>query len=552
MTFPITPFPMIPFFRRLFPAIALPLVVAVSGCQPKAGDTSAASDPQAKILLYGNGAEVQDLDPQTVTGIPEHKVVTALIEGLVSEDPVDLHPVPGVASSWDISADGLVYTFHLRPEARWSNGDPVTASDFVGSYQRLLTPALAAEYAYMIYDYVAGARDYFEGRLHDFGQVGIKALDEHTLQIRLLHPTPYLLSAMNHYAWYPVHLPTVKKFDGLARRGTQWTRPENFVGNGPFVLTEWRPNQILKVRRSPTYWDRANVKLDEIHFFPIDNLDTEERMFRTGQLHVTYDLPSAKIDTYRRENPAALRTDPYLGVYFYRFNVTRPPFDDVRVRRALALAIDREALVKNVVRGGERPAYAISYPDNQGYTPRAQLRGTIDDARRLLAEAGYPDGKGFPVRELIYNTQQNNRLVAEAIQQMWRKHLGIEVTLVNQEWKVYMDSQRTKNFDLLRAGWIGDYVDPHVFLDLWHSTSGNNTTGWANPDYDRLLEASLRAKNNEERYAIYQQLDQILVEELPAIPLYYYNRVHLVSPKLRNWYPTLLDNHPWKSVDLAE
>lgn len=552
MIFPTTPFLMIPFFRRLFPAIALPLVFVVSACQPKAGDTSAASDPNAKILLYGNGAEVQDLDPQTVTGIPEHKVVTALIEGLVSEDPVDLHPVPGVAASWDISADGLVYTFHLRPEARWSNGDPVTAQDFVGSYQRLLTPALAAEYAYMIYDYVAGARDYFEGRLHDFGQVGIKALDKHTLQIRLLHPTPYLLSAMNHYAWYPVHLPTVKKFDGLARRGTQWTRPENFVGNGPFVLTEWRPNQILKVRRSPTYWDRTNVKLDEIHFFPIDNLDTEERMFRTGQLHVTYDLPSAKIDTYRRENPAALRTDPYLGVYFYRFNVTRPPFDDVRVRRALALAIDREALVKNVVRGGERPAYAISYPDNQGYTPRAQLRGTIDDARRLLAEAGYPDGKGFPVRELIYNTQQNNRLVAEAIQQMWRKHLGIEVTLVNQEWKVYMDSQRTKNFDLLRAGWIGDYVDPHVFLDLWHSTSGNNTTGWANPDYDRLLEASLRAKNNEGRYAIYQQLDQILVEELPAIPLYYYNRVHLVSPKLRNWYPTLLDNHPWKSVDLAE
>lgn len=532
-------------------ALALPSACSKPASAPK--DPSTASAKAApKVLLWGNGYEIQDIDPQTVTGIPEHKVVTAVLEGLVSEDPHDLHPVPGVAEAWQISPDGLVYTFHLRTTARWSNGDPVTAEDFVRSYQRILTRELAAEYAYMIYNYVVGAKDYYEGKTTDFSKVGFRAVDAHTLEIRLLSPTPYLLSAMTHYAWFPVHIPTLVKFDALKRRGTNWTRVGNFVGNGPFVLKEWRQNQVLIVERSPTYWDRANVKLDEIHFFPVDNLDTEERMFRTGQLHVTYELPTGKIDSYRRENPAALRTDPYLGVYFYRFNVKRRPFNDVRVRKALALAIDRESLVKNVTRGGERPAYALSYPENQGYTARAKLEGTVEDAQRLLAEAGYPGGKGFPQVELTYNTQQNNRLIAEAIQQMWRKNLGIEVSVANLEWKVYLDAQHSLNYDVQRAGWIADYVDPHVFMDLWESTSGNNDTGWGNADYDRLLAEALRAKTTAERYEIYQQMDQILVDELPVMPIYYYNRVILVSPKLRGYYPTLLDNHPWKYIDIAD
>ncbi|HYP15743.1 MAG TPA: peptide ABC transporter substrate-binding protein [Opitutus sp.] len=543
--------------RRFSFSTLAALLLLTSACQPRSTDSAAAPAgdrhaPKPKILLFGNGAEVQDLDPHVVAGIPEHKVITALTEGLVSEDPRDLSPVPGVAESWDISPDGLVYTFRLRADAKWSNGDPVTAHDFIGSFKRILTPSLAAEYAYMLYNHVAGAKDYYDGKLTDFGQVGFSAPDDRTLQIRITHPTPYLLSTMNHYAWFPVHLPTVAKFDALARRGTRWTRPENFVGNGPFVLSEWRSNQILKVRRSPTYWDRANVKLDEIHFFPVDNLDTEERMFRTGQLHVTYEVPVGKIDTYRRENPASLKMDPYLGVYFYRFNVSRPPFNDVRVRRALALAIDREAIVKNVTRGGERPAYSMSFPDHAGYTPQARLQGDLAEARRLLAAAGYPDGRGFPVREVIYNTQQNNRLVAEAIQQMWRKNLGIEVTLSNQEWKVYMDAQDTMNYDIQRSGWIADYVDPHVFLDLWHSASGNNDTGWGNARYDEILASTFTAKSTAERYERYQELDRILVDEVPVMPIYYYNRVHLVSPKLINYFPTLLDNHPWKVVDLAD
>jgi oligopeptide transport system substrate-binding protein len=541
--------------RNVLLGCLLGALVALTGCGRREAAPSPAPappGPRLKTLNFGNGAEVQDIDPQIVTGIPEHKIVTALCEGLVAEDAHDLHPVPGVAASWDISPDGLVYTFHLRDNARWSNGDAVTADDFVRSYQRILTPELAAEYAYMLYNHVVGAEDFHAGRLKDFSKVGIKALDPRTLEIRLLHRTPYLLSSMTHYAWFPVHLATVEKFGGLTRRGTGWTKPGNFVGNGPFVIKEWRPNQVFIVERSPTYWDRDAIKLDQIAFYPVDNLDTEERMYRTGQLHVTYEIPTAKIDVYRREDPASLHTDPFLGVYFYRFNVKRKPFTDVRVRRALAFAIDRESLVRNVVRGGERPAYAMSYPDNNGYTPRALLTGTVEDAQRLMAAAGYPRGEGFPTVELMYNSQQNHRLVAEAIQQMWRENLGINVTLSNREWKVYIDAQRTRNYDIQRAGWIADYADPHVFLDLWQSGGGNNDTGWGSTDYDRLLAEALKAPNDTERYVFYQRMDRILVNEVPVMPIYYYNRVHLVSPKLRGYYPTLLDNHPWKGVDIAD
>jgi len=527
------------FSRLLFPLFAFTFLAAALPAVPQ-------------ILNFGNGSEPQDIDPQTVTGIPEYHIITALCEGLVSEDPHDLHPIPGVAKSWEISDDGLVYIFHLRDDARWSNGDPVTAEDFVRSYRRMLTPSLGAEYAYMLFNYVVGAKDFYDGKLADFSQVGFRAIDPHTLEIRLLHATPYLLQAMNHYAWFPVHIPTVEKFGGLDRKGSAWTRAENFVGNGPFVIKSWRSQQVLTVVRSPTYWDRANVKLDEINFYPIESLDTEERMFRTGQLHVTNEIPVSKIPVYRRSHPEQLRIDPYLGLYFYRFNVTRRPFDDVRVRRALALAINREAIVKFITRGDQRPAYAVSYPGNAGYMPQARLEGTLDDARRLLAEAGYPGGRGFPRVELLYNTSENHKQIAEAIQQMWRKNLGIDIALVNQEWKVYLDAQHSLNFQMARAGWIADYQDPNVFLDLWETGGGNNDTGWGNPEYDRLLAASWRAKTNEERYALYQKLDRILVDELPILPIYYYSRVHLVSPKVGGFYPTLLDNHPWKYIYLHD
>jgi oligopeptide transport system substrate-binding protein len=349
----------------------------------------------------------------------------------------------------------------------------------------------------------------------------------------------------------PVPIKVITQYGKVDEKRTSWTRAGNLVGNGPFLLKEWVPHQQIVVVKNPKYWDAANVKLEEVHFYPTEDVSVDERNFRTGQVDMTYELPLTKIDSYRRENPKALHIEPYLGIYFYRFNVARPPFNDKRVRKALALAIDREAIVQHVTRGDQRPAYAVSYPGNVGYTPRAQLTGSIEDAKRLLAEAGYPDGKGFPTVELLYNTSVNHRAIAETIQQMWRKNLGVNVELTNQEWKVYLDLQHSKNFSVERGGWIADYVDPHVFLEIWETNNGNNDTNWSNAEYDRLLEASLAAKTREERYALYQQMDAILVDELPVLPIYYYTTVRALNPKVQGYYPTLLDIHPVKYMSIG-
>jgi oligopeptide transport system substrate-binding protein len=545
--------PRYPALLTLFAAAS----ALLSGCgKDTRSEMASASKPSGglaaeQIWKVGNGSEPQDLDPQTVTGVPEHKIIMGLFEGLATEDPKDLHPVPGLAESWDISEDGKVYTFHLRPNLKWSNGDPIIASEIVESYKRMLSPKLAAEYAYLIYNFVAGAKDYYEGKVTDFAQVGFKAPDERTLQVTLRNKTPYLMKIIaSHISWSPVPVKVITHFGPLDQKRTAWTRAGNLVGSGPFILKEWSPHQRIVVARNPHYWDAKTVKLDEIHFLPTEDLSTDERNFRTGQVHMTYVLPAAKIDTYRKNNPESLRIDPWLGIYYYRCNVARPPLNDKRVRKALALAIDRESLVKNVTRGGEKPAYAVSYPGTADYFPRAKLEGTIEDAKRLLAEAGFPDGKGMPTIELLYNTQENHRAIAETIQQMWRNKLGVNIQLLNQEWKVYLDMQHTENFTLQRAGWIADYVDPHVFLEIWETSNGNNNTNWSNAEYDRLLQSALAAKNEDERYELYQKMDAILVDELPIIPIYYYTSVRTLSPKVKGFYPTLLDNHPYKYVYL--
>lgn len=522
-------------------------------CLLLTGATAAAAVAKPQIWRVGNGVEPEDLDPQAVSGVGEQKVIMGLFEGLLTEDPHDLHPVPGVAEAWEVSADGLVYTFHLRANARWSDGTPLTAADFVASYQRMLTPKFAAEYSYLLW-FVVGAEEFNAGRLTDFTQTGFKAVDARTLQVTLNHPTPYLLKIIaSHIAWDVVPTRVIAKFGPLDRKQTGWTRAGNLVGNGPFVLKEWLPNQKIVLARNPNYWDAATVKLDGIEFYPTEDIATEERMFRTGQLDKTNELPVAKIDTYRKDNPDALHIEPWLGLYFYRCNVTRPPLTDKRVRQALALAIDRESLIKNVVRGDEQPAYAVSYPGTAGYTPTARLTGDLAKARQLLAAAGYPGGRGCPTIELLYNTSQNHRAVAEAIQAMWRKNLGVEVSLVNQEWRVYLDTQhKTHDFQLERSGWIADYLDPHVFLEIWTTGNGNNDTLWSNAAYDRLGQSALAAKDDTERYALYQQMDAILVDECPVIPIYYYTRVYAMSPKVKGYWPTLLDNHPYKYIWLEE
>jgi oligopeptide transport system substrate-binding protein len=536
------------WLRRLpFCLGALALLSFFPGCTKR--QTLVEAGDHDQILHIGNGTEPQELDPDIVTGVQEYHIIMSLLEGLVTEDPVDLHPVPGVAERWDISPDRKVYTFHLRTNAKWSNGDPVTAQDFWESYKRILTPSLGSEYSYMHF-VVKNAEAYNTGKITDFSQVGYKVIDDHTLQITLNNSTPYFLSLLTHQSWYPVNIRTVAKYGDPSLRGNKWTRPGHYVGNGAFVLAKWRVNDVIEVRKSPTYWDRDRVRLNAIRFYPIDNEDTEERAFRAGQLHITETLPLSKIDYYKANYPGLLKIGPYLGTYFYRVNVTKPPLNDKRVRKALAMAIDRGSIVTNVMKGGQLPAYNLVPPGTAGYTSHTHLEENIAEAKRLLAEAGYPGGKGLPTIELLYNTSEAHRTIAEAIQQMWRTRLGVNAQLVNQEWKVYLDSQRTLNYQVCRGSWIGDYVDPNSFLDMWLTGGGNNETGWSNPEYDRLIAQAAATADPAGRLEVFQKAEAILMDEMPEIPVYFYTRVYLKRPEVKGWYPTLLDNHPYKYVYL--
>jgi len=292
------------------------------------------------------------------------------------------------------------------------------------------------------------------------------------------------------------------------------------------------------------------VKLNAIRFYPIESVDTEERAFRAGQLHITYSVPPTKIDYYRENNPDVLKIFPFLTTYFYRVNVTKPPVNDKRVRQALAMAIDRESIVKDIMKGGEMPAFNITPPGAGGYTFRPQWGENISEAKRLLAEAGYPDGKGMPPVEILYNTLEYHRTIAEAIQQMWKTKLGVDARIVNQEWKVYLDSQRSLNYQVCRAGWIGDYNDPNSFLSIWVTGDGNNETGWSNPEYDRLIKEAAATVDPHGRLEVFQKAETVLMDDMPIIPIFFYTRVFLERPEVKGWYPNVLDNHPYKYVYL--
>ena len=536
--------------RRMTRALVIVVALAVlCGCGRR--ESRVASGNREQILHVNNGTEPANLDPHVVTGVPEHHVIMALLEGLVSEDPRGVTPQPGTAERWELSEDQTIYTFHLRKNARWSNGDPVTAHDFVRTYRRALTPSLASEYAYMLF-VMKGAEEFNTGKITDFDQVGVKALDDHTLRVTLNSPTPYFLGLLLHYSWFPLHLPTIEKYGPVYERGNRWTKPGRYVGNGPFELEEWKVNHVIIVRRNTNYWDAANVKLNKIYLYSIESSDTDERAFRSGQLHKTYELPQMKIDTYREKYPELLRIEPFLGTYFYICNTAKPPLNDKRVRRALAMSIDREAIVKNVTRGGQIPAFHFTPPGTAGYTSRARFPFDIAGAKKLLAEAGYPNGANMPPVEILFNTLESHRAIAEAIQEMWKKNLGIDARLLNQEWKVYLDSKKTGNYQVARYGWIGDYPDPNSFLDMWLTGGGNNDSKWSNPEYDRLIREAGRTADLAKRLEVFQQAEAILLNEMPVIPIYFYTRVYAIHPSVKGWYPTILDNHPWHKVWLEE
>jgi oligopeptide transport system substrate-binding protein len=522
-----------------------------AGCGPR--ETNVQSGNRTKTLHFGNLSEPTDLDPHIINSLQDFNIILALFEGLTQYDPKDSSPVPAVAHSWEASPDLQTWTFHLRDDAKWSNGEPVTAHDFAYAYQRMLSPKLASEYAYMLFC-LKGAEDYVSGKVTDFSTVGVKVVDDHTLELHLAYPVPYLPDLIAHASWYPVPKTAVEAYGTMDQRGSRWTRPGNLVGNGPFTLTEWIPNQVITVEKSPTYWDRDNIHLNAVRFYPIESSASEEAAFRAGQLHLTTGVPIDKLAIYREDPELSKVFDehPVLATYYYRFNTRKPPLDDVRVRRALSLAIDREQLVSKVTLGGQVPARALTPPGTGGYTAGDLLKGDVEEARRLLAEAGFPNGEGFPKLEILFNTNDGHRRIAEAIQQMWRQALNVDIGLYNQEAKVQSDSMRDGNYTIARMAWIGDYVDASTFLELMLSDSGNNQTGWANEEYDDLVNQARYAINREERWELYRQAERILMAESPIAPIYFYVNNRLMDPAVKGFHGNLIDIHPYNGISLEE
>ncbi len=504
-----------------------------------------------RTLLIGNGTDIESLDPHLVTGQPEHHVITTVFEGLVAPDAEDPDAdAPGVALSWE-SEDFQTWTFHLRPDAVWSDGTPITSADFLYAFQRILSPELGSHYAEMLH-FMKGAEAFHRGETKDFSTVGARAPDPHTLIITLEGPAPYFPGILKHYTWFPVPRHVIEQHGGMTARDSAWARPGRIVGNGPFVLKEWRINHLITVEKNPRYWDTASTRLEAIHFFPIDNPESEERVFLDRQLHVTNAVPLAKLPGYRRHRPPYFQQSPELACEFYRFNTTRPPFDNPQVRRAFALAIDRAALVDQVIRSGHRPATGLTPPGaHPDYPPLDVVRFDPETARSLLAEAGFPGGKGIRKLEILTNSSGTARTAAEFFQESWRRHLGIDITILQQEWQVYIKSQQTLNYDISRAGWVGDYTDPNTFLSIWRGGDGNNNTGWSSTRYDELMFAATREPDVPKRMATLYQAETLLLEEMPIMPVFWRMNSILIRPEVLNWKHSVISHRCYKALDLA-
>jgi oligopeptide transport system substrate-binding protein len=648
--------------RTGFVAGALALLC---GCAADSDYFGRISPPEGQVFRFNNGAEPEFMDPQLMTGQPDGRIAWALFEGLTGYHPETLAPVPGVAERWELSADGRVHTFHLRRDARWSNGDPVTAEDFVYSWRRFLAPETAAQYAYLLFSVpnaeaynsgqllgslrlealqtdgaaavldpaglqpasfylgtevldeeatdrlaatvtlpVPGAPEPLQGsmlvaadgtasgeltgqlwrggvleevslaiggrlerndaagsvtgRMEAEGagfrlsaavsarrvtaeDLAFRALDDYTFEVTLRDPVQYFLALCAFYPLVPVPRAVIE------RHGRAWSQSGNLVGNGAFRLIEHSLQNRIVMVRNEQYWDAASVRLDKVIAYPVELYTTACDLYKAGELDLN---PSNYI--LLEFIPSLLdkkdyHTFPYLASYFYRANVTRPPMNDKRVRRALSLSVDRQALAK-FLRAGQIPAQGFVPPGIEGYEPPEVLRYDVEEARRLLAEAGYPGGKGFPRVSILYNTTEQHRKIAEILQREWKQKLGIDVGLRNEEWKVYLKSQRNVDYDLSRSGWIGDYTDPNTFLDMWLTGGGNNNTGFSSPVYDELIAAAAREPDPVRRMQIFHEAETLLLDELPIIPLFIYTTYYLKKPYVRGYHSNIKDVHPLKHV----
>ncbi|MBE2205156.1 MAG: peptide ABC transporter substrate-binding protein [Chthoniobacterales bacterium] len=505
---------------------------------------SACDGPSRRAdLVFINGAEPETLDPGIITGQPEGRVVNTLFEGLCAFDEKG-GAVPGVAESWEISPDGRRYTFRIRPDAKWSDGRPLVAGDFVSSWKRTLTPATGAQYNYMLFP-IRNAEAFAEGKITDFAEVGVRAGDDRTLQVELENPTPYFLELCAFPTLHPVRVDLIEK------EGDDWVKPGKIIGNGAYVLEAWRINDKIRLQKNPHYWNRDNVALQTVDVLPISDANVAFNFYASGLADLVMDkglAPPALLEELKTK--PWFHAAPFLGIYFLRFNCERPPFRDERVRRAFALAIDKRRIVEKITRAGELPAPGFVPPGIPGYEGTAGLGFDPAAARQLLVEAGFPEGRGFPFVTYLYSKSELNEAVAVELQSMWRDTLGVTVNLLRQEWKVYLNSLSLLDFDIARSSWVGDYPDPNTFLDLFLTGGGNNRTGWSNPAYDQMIAAASREVEPVKRLKILRQAEDLLVQQaVPVAPIYYYVGIQLYDPaKIGGISANVLDEHPIRTI----
>ncbi len=503
-----------------------------------------------QILRRGNGAEPATLDPQKAEAINDRAIIIDLFEGLVTLD-ADNKVEPAAAASWTISPDGTVYTFKLRPGLVWSNGDPLTAADFVYAWRRAIDPATGSQYGFLYYP-IKNAEDIVNGKNKDVTALGVKAPDPLTFQVTLNAPTGYFLSMLQHDNFFPVPQKAIEKF------GSAWTKPGNIVSNGAFTLQEWTPQSRVVVVKNPKYREADKVKLAEVDYFPIENENEELKRYRAGELDTTDNVPVDQMDFIRSELGSEFIAPPYFGLYYVGFNTTRPPFKDApKLRTALSLVIDREAITSKILRRGELPAYSWVPPGVPAYVSQTlpwkdkSMPERIQLAKQLYQEAGYGPDKPLQI-ELRYNTSQNHKKIMIAVAAMWKQALGVQVSLVNEEWKVFLETRKErKATEAYRDSWIGDYPDPYTFAELLKCDTGLNYSGWCNPAYDALLGKASAALDPAERLKLLQQAETLVLTDAPVAPLYDYVNPHLVKPYVTGFRPNLLGYTPSKDISIA-
>ncbi len=514
--------------------LGLGLSFAVSSFNVFAADVPAGTKLAAKQeFVKGNGSEVASIDPHKTQGVPETNVILDLLEGLVTQD-ADGNTIPGVAERWE-TTDNKTFTFYLRKDAKWSNGDPVTAHDFVYSFQRAVDPATASPYSwYLDMTTMLNASDIIAGK-KDKSTLGVKAIDDTTFEVKLSSSVPYFVMMMAHTTMMPVHKATIEKF------GDQWTKPENFVGNGAFVMSKWVVNERIEMTPNKNYWDNDKTVLTKVTYLPLENYVAEMNRFLAGEIDMTYELPNEHFKRLEKEYPESLTIKGDLCTYYYSLNTHKAPFDDVRVRQAVSYAVDRNVIAKFLLGKGEKPAYGLT-PEIVAHfdpvlPPYAKLtqKERNTKAKALLEEAGY--NASNPLKfSLLYNTSENHKKLAVAIASMWKKTLGVEVTLENQEWKTYLETKNQGDFQVARASWCGDYNEASTFTSLME---GSNTTGgvhYQSAEYDKLTKQATLSTSEEERQKLYYAQEALLAKDMPIIPIYQYVKARLLNPHVGGYF----------------